>query len=72
MTQAEMINRINQKISTVYGSNTKRVMDTLHALGEIATAELKSGGEVSFPGGLGKLVVVETKAHTGRNPATGA
>ncbi len=71
MTQKDLTNRINQKLGTVYGSNVKRVEDTLKALAEVATAELKTGGEVPFPGGLGKLVVVATKARTGRNPATG-
>jgi len=47
------------------------VIDTLHALGEIATETLKTGGEVPFPA-LGKLVVAQTAARAGRNPATGA
>lgn len=72
MNQKDLTNAINQKLGTIYGSNVKRVEDTLKALGEIATDTLKTGGEVSFPGGLGKLVVVATKARQGRNPKTGA
>lgn len=71
MIQKDLTNAINQKIGTVYGSNVKRVEDTLKALGEIATETLKSGGEITFPG-LGKLVVEPTAARTGRNPRTGA
>ena len=72
MNQAELINAVNQKLDARYGSNAKRVEDTLKTLAEVATDTLKSGGEVSFPGGLGKLVVVATKARPGRNPKTGA
>ncbi len=72
MIQKDLINSINQKLGATYGSNTKRVEDTLKALAEVATDTLKTGGEVSFPGGLGKLVVVATAARPGRNPATGA
>ena len=71
MNQKDLTNAINQKLGTIYGSNVKRVEDTLKALGEIATDTLKSGGEVPFPA-LGKLVVVATKARQGRNPKTGA
>lgn len=71
MNQKDLTNAINQKLGTTYGSNVKRVEDTLKALGEIATDTLKNGGEVPFPG-IGKLVVVETAARPGRNPATGA
>lgn len=72
MNQKDLSNAINQKLGIVYGSNVKRVEDTLKALAEVATVELKTGGEISFPGGLGKLVVVATKAREGRNPKTGA
>lgn len=70
MTKKELINLVNQKLDTRFGSNIKRVEATLEVLGEIAQETLKNGGEVPFSG-LGKLVVVETKARAGRNPATG-
>ncbi len=71
MNQKDLTNSINQKLGTTYGSNVKRVEDTLKALAEVATDTLKNGGEVTFPG-IGKLVVVATAARPGRNPATGA
>jgi len=71
MTQKELINLVNQNMSTTYGSNEARVKATLDSLGEVAIEALKTGGEVPFPGGLGKLVVVATKAREGRNPRTG-
>lgn len=70
MTQQDLINRINQRLSTTYGSNVNRVKSTLAVLAEVATETLTSGGEVPFLG-LGKLVVVATKERTGRNPRTG-
>lgn len=70
MTQKELINMVNQNMSTTaYGPNEARVKATLEALGEVATEALKNGGEVPFPG-LGKLVVVATKARPGINPKT--
>lgn len=71
MTQADLINRVNQKLDGQYGSNVARVKATLDAMGDVATETLVAGGEVTFPGGLGKLVVVATKARPGRNPRTG-
>jgi len=72
MTQKDLINGINQKLASTFGPNEERVKATLKAMGEVAIEALKNGGEVPFPGGLGKLVVVATKARPGRNPATGA
>lgn len=42
----------------------------LHALCNVASAELLDGGEVSLPG-LGKLKIKEVPARPGRNPRTG-
>lgn len=70
MTKAELVNLVNQKVSTSYGSNVQRVDATLDALAEVVTTALKTGGEVPIPG-LGKLVVKQRKARTGRNPKTG-
>lgn len=70
MNQKDLINRMNQMLSPIHGSNEKRVKDTLDALGEVSKFELlKDNGEVPFPG-LGKLVVVATAARPGRNPKT--
>jgi len=71
MTQQDLINRVNQRVGTIYGSNVSRVKATMEALGEVAAETLKDGGEVTFPG-IGKLVVVATSARTRRNPRTGA
>lgn len=75
MTKKELINAVNQKIDTSYGSNIKRVEATVEALGEVARTCLSAGGEFSFREfslpGLGKLVVVATKARQARNPRTG-
>lgn len=42
----------------------------LNVLGDVATRELATGGEVPLPG-LGRLKVKERAARTGRNPRTG-
>ncbi len=68
MNQAELVKKITEDTGMVQSAT----IAVLASLGKVATAELKSGGEVPFPGGLGKLVVVATKARPGRNPATGA
>lgn len=68
MTQAELIKKIKEDT----GMTQDATISVLASLSKVAAAELKNGGEVSFPGGLGKLVVVETKARTGRNPSNGA
>lgn len=72
MNQKDLTNAINQKLGPTFGQNEERVKATLKALGEVAIETLQNGGEVPFPGGLGKLVVVATAARPGRNPKTGA
>lgn len=59
------------KVSEASGLKKADVEKALEHLGDVGAAELLGGGEVPFPG-LGKLVVVETKAKRGRNPKTGA
>lgn len=49
-------------------AKTARLMIT--SLGEIAVREVKKNGLFVMPG-LGRLVRVDRKARTGRNPATG-
>jgi DNA-binding protein HU-beta len=66
MTKKDLI----AKIAEDTGHTKADVEMTLNSLGGVAAAELLGGGEVPFPG-LGKLVVVETKARQGRNPKTG-
>jgi DNA-binding protein HU-beta len=68
MTQAEMLKEITQAT----GLGNRPVTSVLASLGKLAMAEIKNGGEVPFPGGLGKLVVVATAARARRNPRTGA
>ena len=67
MTKKDLI----AKIAEESGASKSNVEGILDSLGSVAAAELLGGGEVPFPG-LGKLVVVETKAKRGRNPKTGA
>lgn len=67
MTKKDLIAKIAEDIDF----RKADVEKALDSLGSVAAAELLGGGEVPFPG-LGKLVVVETKAKRGRNPKTGA
>ncbi|MBU2967080.1 HU family DNA-binding protein [Amphritea sp. 2_MG-2023] len=67
MNKAELVNAIANASNC-----TKTLADhMLVALGNITTAELIHGGEVTLPG-LGKLAVGDRAARTGRNPQTGA
>jgi DNA-binding protein HU-beta len=65
LTQTQVI----QKLSEVEELSKKQVKSFLDNLSQLAYAEAKNG--FVFPG-LGKLVLVQRKARTGRNPATGA
>ena len=67
MTRKELIAKITEKTLL----KKPIIEEALETLGSVAAAEILGGGEVPFPG-LGKLVVVETKARQGRNPRTGA
>jgi DNA-binding protein HU-beta len=67
MTKVELI----AKIAELEGMKKADVERVLNGLGTVASGELVvNGGEVPFPG-LGKLVVVATKARAGRNPKNG-
>jgi len=66
MTQTQLIREIAE---TAEVSN-KIAKQFLVTLAEIAVRETKKAGVFVFPG-VGKLVRVERKARTGRNPATG-
>ena len=65
MTKSQLINHIAEELDVP----RKTAVRFLEVLGEVAYKEAKKG--FTFPG-LGKLVLVQRKARTGRNPATGA
>lgn len=64
MTKSEIINHLAEKS----GLPKKQVIELLEELAQLAYKEAHNG----FPlPGLGKLVVVDRAARTGRNPKTG-
>jgi DNA-binding protein HU-beta len=65
MTKSQLINHIAEEAEVP----RKTAVRMLEALSAVAYKEAKKG--FTFPG-LGKLVLVQRKARTGRNPATGA
>ena len=65
MTKSQLINHIAEELEVP----RKTAVRFLEVLSEVAYKEAKKG--FTFPG-LGKLVLVQRKARTGRNPATGA
>jgi DNA-binding protein HU-beta len=64
MTKSQLINYIAEETEVP----RKTAVRMLEALSEVAYKEAKKG--FTLPG-LGKLVLVNRKARTGRNPATG-
>jgi DNA-binding protein HU-beta len=64
MTKSQLINTIAEETEVP----RKTAQRMLEVLGEVAYKEAKKG--FTLPG-LGKLVLVNRKARTGRNPATG-
>ena len=66
MTQTEFV----KKIAAVGGVTNKVAKDIIVAYAETAIGETKKAGSFVLPG-VGKLVRVDRKARTGRNPATG-
>jgi len=64
MTKSQLINHISEKTDVP----RKTATAMLQALSEVAYKEAKKG--FTLPG-LGKLVLVNRKARTGRNPMTG-
>lgn len=66
MTQSAMI----KDLATATGVSNKVAKSMVETFVEIILKETKKNG-VSIVPGLGKLVRVERKARTGRNPATG-
>jgi len=65
LTKSQLINHIAEELEVP----RKTAVRFLEVLSEVAYKEAKKG--FTFPG-LGKLVLVQRKARTGRNPATGA
>jgi DNA-binding protein HU-beta len=66
MTKSQLISEIADKLN-VTKKDANGFLDTL---GAIAYKETKKTGTFVLPG-FGKLVKVQRKARTGRNPATG-
>lgn len=66
MNQSELI----AKIAAISGETKKATEAVLKATADVIAATLKEGGDVTLPG-LGKLVVKDRAARTGKNPKTG-
>jgi DNA-binding protein HU-beta len=66
MTQSQIVQTLADKCE-VTRKQSKMMMD---GLAETAIAEVKKNGVFVLPG-IGRLVRVDRKARTGRNPATG-
>jgi DNA-binding protein HU-beta len=66
MTQTQMV----RELAEATGVNNKVAKQFVTKLGEMAIRETKKNGMFVIPG-VGRLVRVERKARTGRNPATG-
>jgi DNA-binding protein HU-beta len=66
MTQTQLV----KKLAEVCAVNNKAAKLFLDNLAGLATSEAKKNGVFVLPG-IGRLVLVNRKARTGRNPATG-
>jgi DNA-binding protein HU-beta len=66
MTQTQLVKSLAEKC----GVNNKQSRMFLDELSGMAIAEVKKNGVFVMPG-IGRLVRVDRKARTGRNPATG-
>lgn len=66
MTQTQIIRELSEGADVP----TKVIKQVLTAFSEMAVRETKKKGMFVMPG-IGRLVRVERKARTGRNPATG-
>ena len=67
MTKAQIIRELAEKS----GQSKKDVETLLDMLASMAYKQVKAAGEFLVPG-FGKMVKVQRKARTGRNPLTGA
>jgi DNA-binding protein HU-beta len=66
MTQTQLVRTLAENCEV----NNKTARQLLDSLASVAVGEVKKNGVFVLPG-LGRLVRVERKARTGRNPATG-
>jgi len=66
MTQTQLVRSLAESCE----SNNKTAKMFLETLASTAIGEVKKNGMFVLPG-IGRLVLVERKARTGRNPATG-
>jgi DNA-binding protein HU-beta len=66
MTQTALV----KELAGACGVNNKCAKEFVTKLSEIALRETKKNGVFVIPG-IGRLVRLERKARTGRNPATG-
>lgn len=66
MTQTQLVRSLAEGCEV----NNKTARGFLDTLGSLAVAEVKKNGVFVLPG-IGRLVRVDRKARTGRNPATG-
>ncbi len=66
LTKAQVVSQLAEKLSLT----KKSAGEVLDALADLACKETKKKGAFVLPG-FGKLVKVQRKARTGRNPATG-
>ncbi len=66
MTQSQLV----KELAGACGVNNKIARQFLDCYAEVAVRETKKNGMFVIPG-IGRLVRVERKARTGRNPATG-
>jgi len=66
LTKAQVVSQLAEKLEMT----KKSAGEVLDALADLACKETKKKGAFVLPG-FGKLVKVQRKARTGRNPATG-
>jgi DNA-binding protein HU-beta len=66
MTQTQLVRSLAEGLEV----NNKVARDFLERLSTTAITEVKKNGVFVLPG-IGRLVRVDRKARTGRNPATG-
>ncbi len=67
MTKSQLMTALAEKT----GLAKKDVVNFMDQVVELGYKEVKSNGEFVMPG-FGKLVKIQRKARTGRNPLTGA
>ncbi len=66
MTQSQMV----KELAETTGTNAKIAKHFMTSFADLAVRETKKNGMFVIPG-IGRLVRVDRKARTGRNPATG-